>query len=112
MATVVLPIPPGPTMLTNREASAVSIGGERCHPGLSMRPTWPATSEADGRQGVRPMATGLLYGTCRRRDKRIASARDVYNVAGPFTSITKRLPKGGEMNAEVGVLYRHIRPDA
>src|SRR5689334_17840007 len=36
----------------------------------------------------------LLYGTCRRRDKRIASTRDVYNVADPFAPITERLPKG------------------
>src|SRR4029077_10870000 len=39
-------------------------------------------------------------------------AGDVYDVTGAFMSITKRLPKGGEMNAKVSVLYRHVRPDA
>jgi len=52
-----------------------------------------------------------LYGTYRRRDKRIPPAGDVYDVAGAFMSIAKRLPKGGEMNAKVSVLYGHVRPD-
>jgi hypothetical protein len=53
----------------------------------------------------------LLDGIYRRRDKRITSARDVHNVAGLFASIAEGFPKGSEMNAEISVLYRHIRPD-
>ena len=55
---------------------------------------------------------GLRSGGCYRRDKAIASAGDSHDVTSVRASIAQRLPQAGDMDAEISLLHRHIRPNA
>src|SRR5580693_6222080 len=55
---------------------------------------------------------GLRSGRCYRRDKAIASAGDSHDVASALASIAQRLAEVGDMDAEISLLHRHIRPNA
>src|SRR5580704_17927336 len=55
---------------------------------------------------------GLRSGGCYRRDKAIASAGNSHDVTSVLAPVPQRLAEVGDMDAEISLLHRHIRPNA
>ena len=55
---------------------------------------------------------GLRSGRCYRRDKAIASAGNSHDVTSVLAPVPQRLAEVGDMDAEINLLHRHIRPNA
>src|ERR1700722_1752260 len=47
---------------------------------------------------------------CDWRDKTIPAASNSRHIASAVSSVTKRLPKGNHLKAEIAFLHRHTRP--
>src|SRR5580704_11977352 len=55
---------------------------------------------------------GLRSGSCYRRDKAVASAGDSHDVTSILAPVPQRLAEVGNVDAEISLLHRHIRPNA
>ncbi|WMT79648.1 hypothetical protein [Bradyrhizobium sp. Ash2021] len=76
------------------------------HPRRSRRQL--LNSFCGGDRGDRNRLLGAR--ACDWRNKTITPTGNIGYVASAVSPVTKRLPKGGHLKAEVGFLHRHIRP--
>ena len=109
-ATVVLPTPPAPTMVTKREVFSWA-DSSGC-----PRPVRPSGSSARqiGMRKAGGDATGAVPRTAGPRDGRdeaIAPPRQRRDVSCAILPVAERLAQSGHVKAQAAFLDDHIRPD-